>query len=476
MSNIYFDIRGGALKVLITDGQTVKYTKVFETFSLENTVDSQKTLRQISDESGVELEIVHLIPPVGEVKIKTYKLQKMALEDARMIVKRRIGVDEGFEGPVFHLMPYGSGGRHQEFIAAIIGPEGLIKYVTHFSGYGIKIKNLSPSFHAKLKAFESMKSGIPQVCAIIEVGTDTIEIMVVSPSGIITHEAVPVTPEEIAGALEERDIERIQKKRLYGIIDALYKFMISYRENFADTPIEKVLLCGIVDNVEKIAGAVDEAIGTRASLWDPFAGEVPDGTAYTALYGLSKGVSDGTAVNLISAELLKPRRSGVSRDAMTVLFCICLVVIASICFIVETRYNNSKKTLDAEIREKKALDILSAGSAPDRKGALRRLETNQTPLYGIFRYLANNLPEGVSLDGIAFREEGEAEIIQLSFVSKYDVNVGQKRYFTAVIDSLINSGRLSIVKEPAFSVSGDAKNPLIHFQITCRTIDYDKNK
>ena len=70
--------------------------------------------------------------------------------------------------------------------------------------------------------------------------------------------------------------------------------------------------------------------------------------------------------------------------------------------------------------------------------------------------------------------KGRDEILQMGFVSKYDVNVGQKKIFYEVIDSLSNSGRLSLMKEPTFSVSSEAKNSLIHFQITCKVIPYEK--
>jgi len=52
MNTVYFDIRGSALKALIMDGQTFKYAKNFEAFSLENTEDARKTFQRISDESG----------------------------------------------------------------------------------------------------------------------------------------------------------------------------------------------------------------------------------------------------------------------------------------------------------------------------------------------------------------------------------------------------------------------------------------
>lgn len=478
MSNIYFDIRGNALKVLMTDGQEVKYAKIFESFSLDNTAEAQKTFQQISDESGVKLDTVHLIPPAGAVKIKIYKLQKMALDDARMIVKRKIMVEEGIEEPVFHLMSRDSGARHQEFVAAIADPEGLKKYVALLSGFGMKVKTLTTSFHANLKAFERIKSDIPQTCAIFEVGTDSIEIIVVSPSRIINYEILPVSIGEVEESLEERDIERIQKKRLYGIIDELYKFMISYRENYADTQIEKVLLCGRVDNVEKIAGAVEEGIGIQSSLWNPFGEAVPNGAKFTALYGFSLGVSDNTAANLISAELLRRKWFRISRTAMTVLFCIYIAVVVAVFFIAETRYKNSKKMLDAEIREKKALALISqgAGKSPDLRESLQRLAVKQSPLYEVFRYLGNNLPDGVSLDEIVFKQEGEDEILNMRFVSKYDVNIGKNKYFTRVVDSLTGSGRISLIKEPSFSVSGDAKTPLIHFQVTCKVIPYEKKQ
>ena len=263
MSNVFFDIRGKSLKVLITDGQTVKYAKVFASFSLEDRGAAQTIFRQITDESGVEADTVQLIPPAGEVKIKIYRLQKMSLDDARKIIKRKIMIEEGIEGPVFHLMSRDSGVRHQDFIAAMVDPEGLKKYIMLLSGYGIKVKTLSTSFHANLKAFEGLKNDMPQPSAIFDIGTYSIEILVVAPSHIITYEILPISTGEAEEALEKGDIERIRKKRLYGIIDALYKFMISYREKYADLPIEKVLWCGTADNAEKIAGQLKKVSAFR---------------------------------------------------------------------------------------------------------------------------------------------------------------------------------------------------------------------
>jgi hypothetical protein len=64
----------------------------------------------------------------------------------------------------------------------------------------------------------------------------------------------------------------------------------------------------------------------------------------------------------------------------------------------------------------------------------------------------------------------------MKFVSKYDVGAGKNRYFTKVIDSLNSFGRLSLMKEPVFSVGRAVKDPLIHFEITCRVIPYEKKK
>ena len=127
----------------------------------------------------MKLDTVHLIPPSGEVKIKTYKLQKLSIEDARMIVRRKIMVEEGIEEPVFHLRPYGSGGRHQEFIATITDPERLQKVCNAL----FRIRDKSEEcclrhFMRSSRPLNSMKSETPQTCAIFEVGTDSVEIMV----------------------------------------------------------------------------------------------------------------------------------------------------------------------------------------------------------------------------------------------------------------------------------------------------------
>ena len=475
MSNIYFDIRGGALKVLIIDGKAVRYKKIFESFSIEDKVKTQKIFRQISDESGVKPEIVHLVLPVSEVKIKAYKLQKMTPDDARMIIRRKMIVEEGIEDPVFHLMPRDPVDRQQEFVAALVDPEGLKKYVMLLSGFGIKIKTITTSFHSNLRAFDSVKGSMPQTAAIFEVGADSVEIMVISPSRIIAYEVFPVSIGEAEGTVEERDIEIIRKKRLYGIIDALYKFMISYRENYSDTPIEKVLLCGRVD-MDKISGAVEEAVGSEASLWNLFGEDVINGAEFTALYGFSLSVSDGTTANLISKELLRRKQLRLSRSAMAVLFCIYIAVVLSIYFVVESRYKSSLKLLDAELMEKKALSLVSqgAGKSPDLRESLLKLAEKQPQLYDIFRYLGNNLPQEVLLDEIVFKHEGEDEVMQLSLVSKYNAEIGRKRYFTSVVESISGSGRLSLMKEPSFSVSSDLKDPLIHIQLICRIIPYDK--
>ena len=55
---------------------------------------------------------------------------------------------------------------------------------------------------------------------------------------------------------------------------------------------------------------------------------------------------------------------------MTVFFCFYIALLLAVCFITETRYNNSKKILEAEIREKQALDLISAGAgrSPESQG------------------------------------------------------------------------------------------------------------
>ncbi|MHB8883119.1 MAG: type IV pilus biogenesis protein PilM [Thermodesulfovibrionales bacterium] len=478
MSTIFFDMRGGALKVLITDGQGSPYTKRFGAFSIENAAGAQEIFRQISGESGVKLDSVHLILPSSEVKIKVYKLQKMSPDDARMIVRRKLIAEEGIGDPVFHLMSRDPGGRQQEFVAALVDPEGLKKYTLFFSGFGMKVKTAASSFHANLRAFERAQSGLSQASAIFEIGADSIEIMVIAPSGIIAYEILPVPAVEAEGSAEEQDIERNRKKRLYGIIDALYKFMISYRENSSDTPIEKVLLCGRVDNVEKIADAIEEAIGIKPSLWNPFGNDLIDGAEFVALYGLSLGITDGSAANLVLAALSGKRRLRLSRSAMIILFIIYIAAVMAIFFIVETRHMNSLRLLDAERRENKALALASAGTvkSPDPRESLLRLAEKQPVLYDIFRYLGNNLPQEVSLEELLLKQEGGEQVLQLSFTGKAGAETGGKRYFTTVVDSISSSGRLSLLKEPSFSVSNDSKDPYVHFQVTYRVLPYAKKQ
>ena len=141
MNNVFLDIRGRALKVLITEGEVVKYTKVFESFSLYD-AECAKTFRQISDESKVRPDAAHLILPSEEVTVKVFTLQKMDVADAEKIISRRIKETGKNEPPVFHLTPWGSAEKDQAYIVTIFNPESIKKHVKALSGHGLKVKTV----------------------------------------------------------------------------------------------------------------------------------------------------------------------------------------------------------------------------------------------------------------------------------------------------------------------------------------------
>lgn len=478
MNRVFFDIRDGFLRVLMTDGQTVTYAKRFEAFSAEKKEEAGKILQQVLDESGTKPGPVYLIAPSGDITIRTYTLQKMSLEDARLIVRRKIMIEDTITDPVFHLMPRHSGMRQQEFVAALISPETLKRHATLCSGLGMPVTALTSSFHATLRAFEDSPGERPQTAAVFEIGRDTIEILVVSPSRIIACETVSVASDEGAASPEQPDTERVKKKRLYAMIDALYKFMLSYRETYADTPIEKVLLCGRVGNGEKLAEAIEEGIGVQTSLWDPFGGRVPDGPEFVALSGYAAGVFDGTAVNLLAPEFLKHRRYRLSRSAVVALSGLFFAIIASVVFMVETRYRSAAELLIAELNEKQALARISgrAGLSSGNTASPDEFFNAQTPLYGIFRYLGNHLPDGMALSEIVYRQQGADEMLYLKCESHSESASGKKRYFRGVIDALNASGMLTVVGEPSFSVNSDAKKARVQIQLACRVMQDERKK
>ena len=102
MTNLFIDLRGKCTRALIAEGERILFARTFPR-PLESGEDLAELIGELAAKAGKTPDQAHLIVPVDEVKLSTYKLQEMPLEDAGKIIQRGISAATGVREPNFHL-------------------------------------------------------------------------------------------------------------------------------------------------------------------------------------------------------------------------------------------------------------------------------------------------------------------------------------------------------------------------------------
>lgn len=472
MKNIFFDLRGHALRVLVADGEAVSYLQSFEKFDLDDAVTCDQVLSEISAKAGIKLDKIHCIMPSDEVSVSTLVIPAMSLSDATKVIRRRLIKDTGVQTPLFNIIPLVTGGDKQSYIVESIKREALERYVIFFRNRKIPIKTMSTALPSDLRALKNLDRDPSATIALLDIGNDLIEMTMLSDH-VISYGKATILHLDVEKELQSgKTPERIQKMRVYRIVEAVYNAQSDYKKDYPDDPIQKIWVCGAGGSLEGVLEALTESMNIETNALNIFKEAVSDGSHYTALHGLALGLLDGTAVNYLPREMTMRPAFAPSRATMIVAACAYGLLLVVTAGILEVKHHRARIILTDRMRaaERTSLDPGATSLYAKNSAYLKSLIARQIAWSPLFGYFAENTPDGMYIEGLSLKPQTGAPMLELLFVTPAYSEVGGKKFLTKIISMIDQCSLLRRTGEPVITITKQDTNKLLHFKVTCEVL------
>ncbi len=473
MKNIFFDLRGHALRVLVAEGETASYLQSFERFTLDDGANADVILSEISAKTGIKLDRVHCIMPSEEVSVSTLAMPAMSLADAGKVARRKLIKDTGVQSPLFNIIPLVARGDKQSYLVESIKREALERYVTFFRSRHIEIKSVSTALPANLGALKKLDRDPSATVAIVDIGNDLIEMTILSDR-VISYGKAAILPLDVQKELQSgKTPDRIQKMRIYRVVEAVYNAQSDYKKEHPEYPIRKIMVCGTGGSLEGVLEALTESMNVETRFLNILQETGTDGFHYAALYGLALGLQDGTIVNYLPRDMTR-RMSllALSRTTLVTAACawgaLCIVTIG----ILELKHHKAERMLSDSIRtsEQTNLDPGATRLYAKNSAYFNNLIARQTAWSPLFGYLAGNTPDGMYIEGLALRSANNGPTLEIQFVTPEYSEVGVKRFLTRIIAMIDQCNLLRRTGEPVITITKQDKTKLLHFKVTSEVL------
>ncbi len=473
MHSVFLDMRGKALRVLVAEGPSAPYTRLFETFSPE-AGDLPRIMQQVSGDTGMQFDKAHLIVPSEEVTVAKYKIQNMPLPDAEKVIRRKITAEFRIDEPVFHLTPVDTDKRQRTYLVELVRPDTAQKYAKLLASAKLKVRTITSSFNANIRFFRGEQAEVPETSGIFDIDNEAIEVTVLSHADVIYTERIPLTyPGEEKDHPAGASPERAHKMKLYRIMDAIYKVHLSYRELYPDNAIVRIWICGLRGGAEGVADALREAVDAEIISSDPAS---PGDFSFSALFGLSEGVAAGAAVNFITRKSLRKLSERTIRILLASAACIALASMIFGYVSYENRYRSERAVLEKAQREHAARQKAGRQVSPylayrDQIGGLER---TRVAYYEVLRAVANRLPDRIVLEKISFRQDQTKGILDLVFLAPHNPQAGRERILTGLSEMIEGIEVCRRHQEPVITVVARDKEKFLRTEFRCEAYTLEK--
>lgn len=271
--------------------------------------------------------------------------------------------------------------------------------------------------------------------------------------------------------------ERVEKMRLFRIVDALYNSLMPYRERSVEEKLSKLWICGIGGLIEGISAAISDGIGVGVDLLSagggPFGSELENGFVFSAISGVSSIQRGDVYLDLIP-EALRYRKTRLIRSSLLAasLSFYLLMIVGGYLILEESIsslrdvYKKEETVLSDRAGKKGVSDSYSEGYK-----TMVDLYSHDQRLYGVFKDIANLIPEGVLLKSLQFEKsevrQGEKEgfyKVNIEAVAPYpELDSGDRVIGKAVLSKFVagldSSSHLRRISPPQITVTKEQGNP-----------------
>jgi cell division protein FtsL len=493
MAELFLDIRDRHIRAIASENELILFQKSYPLSSTtkEDGYDRQNqpsdgasdllageladTLSLIRTDSGIHLSHAHLILPTADVKFSTHVLQRMPQQDALKLLSRKTATGPEEESPQINLCPMSFEQNNQTWLVECIATEKLKEYKKELSNSNLKLKTVVTALDATLHAVASIRDSIFNAHAVFEINTHTIEAYYLSSSCLLFHETLEIS--ESSDSNNESDPERKQKRRMFAILDLLYRVNTQYTNSNPINPLQKVWLCGTNASVPELVEVLQDAMDVEISL-------LPAGKAdneesehqYTVLKGLLKAHYEGELFNYLHPDML--RRFPLRKKSGMLIYIATILLAVSIIIMTEYRHNKLHRQAVAEKKNLAAQKSSQSASITFAKNLdlLRKLSGSQVLFYPIFRELAMTLPEGVFLDSFNYSLKNNLDSIEMSATFIQSSDLGTQKTLTKLTEILDRSPYLLHHLEPSVSSGTKGHNKTMTVKFSCEVNPLDTAK
>lgn len=431
-----------------------------------------KTIR--SDING-SIDATHLILPPYEVTIASHKMPKLPRTDIEKLIERKIIAETKEDFPPFAIIPGEIEQKSQTWSSVYVPAAAIQGYRRMFSNCRLRLTSITTPVNAMLDAFKGVREAIFNAHAVFEIQPGFIEAYFISADGLLHFERMPYSVGGTAAAKSDDNNSKNQKYRLFKIIDTIFRINTHYQGIAPQIPIQMAWICGGGDALDEIAIALKEAMSVEVGIAPAIPTGVSDESAYVPLAGFASSLQNGTATTYATADLM--RRFPLRRTSGIAIYAISTLAAVVAFLLTEKDY----RALQAQVPSFKATTDKSTKTATKpiaspNVEALKRFETRQFNFYPLFRQLANDLPDGIVIESMAYHQKDDSGTTDISALAPLPTGTNDGQALSRLMAMLRNSQILKKYREPVISYVSKEKNRYMKITFSCEVKSIDSTK
>ena len=484
MADLFLDIRDRHIRAIVSDSGEIHFQRTYslKTAQLDTrTQDEQPSDRslcagELADviatiriDAGISLDQVHIILPSEDVQCDTHRLPRMPQQEALKLLTRKTIEKTGDETAQISLTPMAIEQNSQEWLSEYVPTDTLRAYKKEFAAARLKLKTVTTAIDSTLHAITHIRESIFNAHAVFEINATTVEAYYVSASSLLLHETLTISDDE--DLKNNQDAERVQKRRMFTILNLMYRVNSQYQSAHPMTPLQKVWLCGTDTTIAELSTTLQDAMDVETGLLSDY-----DNGAAVVLNGFWKAYQGSLVANFIHPDLL--RRFPLRKKSGMLVYIATALLAAFIVFTTEYRHRRLLKQAGDEKKVLAAQKLSQTKSATFAKNLdlLRKLSGNQIVFYPIFRELAMSLPDGMDLDSFSYVSKDNLDTIDISATFMPSSDLGTQKTLTRLMEVMDRSAYLSHHREPSvISTTGELKKTMT-VKFTCEVQPRDTAK
>jgi hypothetical protein len=477
MNSFGIDFRDGCLRILSTKDGSVRYAKTVKNFSMIDRKSAQETLTSAVKEAGIKRGKGYVILPNDIVRNEIFQIPAMGFGDAKIFIGRQISKElkgRKFAYGVRRLVTEKRSSSGEQYILAdyVIAADA-ITYLNFMKSCGIKPSVMTSGLEGIIQMFSRFRPETDGNEAVLDIGLEMVEVAVFRNGELLDHEKIPMPhlrDEDVSGDLPAGQSDKIKS---YMVIDALYKFIMSYSKEHPEEKLSALWVCGIGSTPEGLTDSITEGLNIPCRLINPFDTEIEDAGIFTSLKGISALSGKDIFINLIPEDVLAARTKVARRAllAASLAFYIILIIGG---FVVLNRSEKDMKLLFEKVKADEALRISKHKSEnvfSFGQGTLTKLISNNRRMYKVFRDIANLTPAEVMLTEIQAESSYAGTVLTVTAVIQYTDENFKNAVLSKFMASLDRSVSMRRTSNPEISVPRTTlsqKEVLV--KVTCEVI------